>query len=181
MAAVAELRLAHTADLDAGDRRAVRALLDEAFDQQFTDEAYEHALGGVHALVWEGAELVGHGSVVMRRLLHRERALRTGYVEAVAVRADRRRRGHGHAVMTALERVIGRAYELGALAASDQARDLYAARGWQPWSGRAWVVTLGGGVKRTEQDEGSIYVLPVSVELDPHGDLACDWRDGEVW
>lgn len=47
-------------------------LLDEAFpdDEAYTDEDHEHALGGVHALVWEGPELIGHGSVVMRRLLH---------------------------------------------------------------------------------------------------------------
>jgi aminoglycoside 2'-N-acetyltransferase I len=40
--------------------------------------------------VLDGDELVGHGAVVMRRLLHDAQALRTGYVEGVAVRADRR-------------------------------------------------------------------------------------------
>ena len=42
----------------------------------------------------------------MRRLLHDGQALR--YVEAVAVRLDRRRRGHGDVVMEALECVIRR-------------------------------------------------------------------------
>ena len=36
----------------------------------------------MHALASEGDRLVGHGSVVQRRLLHGGRALRTGYVEA---------------------------------------------------------------------------------------------------
>ena len=44
----------------------------------------------------------------MRRLLHDGQALRNGYVEAVAVRLDRRRRGHGDVVMEALECVIRR-------------------------------------------------------------------------
>ena len=35
-----------------------------------TDHDWEHALGGVHALVWEGGELVGHASVIQRRLLY---------------------------------------------------------------------------------------------------------------
>ena len=82
-------------------RRVPRAVLGRG-----TGPAHlEHALGGVHAPLWEGEELIGHGSVVMRRLLHDGMALRTGYVEAVAVRADRRRRGHGEVVMEALERV----------------------------------------------------------------------------
>ena len=94
-----EVRTAHTAELSTEELRAVRVLLDEAFDGGVTDDDYEHALGGVHVLVREGPELVGHGAVVMRRLLHGRRALRTGYVEGVAVRADRRRRGHGAAVL----------------------------------------------------------------------------------
>src|SRR3954468_22110164 len=88
---------------------------------EMTDDSWEHALGGVHALVWEGNGLAGHASVVQRRLLHRGRALRTGYVEGVAVRSDRRGRGYGAAMMDALERVVRRAYDLGALGGTDEA------------------------------------------------------------
>jgi aminoglycoside 2'-N-acetyltransferase I len=69
-----ELRTAHTADLDAGARSAVRLLHDDAFDN-ITDDVFENVLGGVHALVLDDAELIGHGSVVQRRLLHQGRAL----------------------------------------------------------------------------------------------------------
>jgi aminoglycoside 2'-N-acetyltransferase I len=155
-------------------------LLDEAFDGDVTDHDYEHALGGIHALLWEGDQLIGHGSVVMRRLLHGVHALRTGYVEGVAVRSDRRRHGHGAALMTALERVVRGGYEVGALGASDEATDFYAARGWLRWTGSASVIAPGG-IERTTQEEGYIYVLPVSAELTPDGDLACDWRNGDVW
>ncbi len=86
---MAEVRTLHTSELSAEELRAIRLLLDESFDGDFTDDDHEHALGGMHALVREGPELIGHGSVVMRRLLHGGRALRTGYVEGVAVRADR--------------------------------------------------------------------------------------------
>lgn len=175
-----ELRTAHTADLSAGEQQAIRVLLDEAFTECFTDDDHEHVLGGMHALAWEGRELVGHGSVVMRRLVHGDRALRVGYVEGVAVRADRRRRGHGATVMGALERVVRRAYEMGALSTSDEAATFYAARGWQPWTGTASVIAPGG-LERTEEEEGGIYVLPVSAVLTPDGDLACDWRNGDVW
>ena len=174
-----ELRTVHTAWLRPEELRAIRALLDEAFDGEVTDEDYEHALGGIHAMVWDGPELIGHGSVVMRRLLHRERALRTGYVEAVAVRPDRQRRGYGTAVMQVLEEVIRGAYEIGALGATDEAAPFYFRRGWQRWLGTASVLTPYGR-RRTQDEEGCIYVLPVTGEL-PRDDLSCDWRGGDVW
>ena len=176
---MAELRTAHTADLGVAELAAIRSLLQDAFDD-LEDEDVEHALGGVHALVWDGGQLIGHGSVVMRRLLHDGQALRTGYVEGVAVRADRRGRGHGGQVMSALERVVRGAYELGALGATDEAAAFYAARGWQQWAGTASVVAPAG-LRRTPDEEGGIYVLPVTARLRPDGDLACDWRSGDVW
>src|SRR5579884_2667422 len=97
-----EVRLAHTAELAPETLRAARGLLDDVFGADMTDHDWDHALGGMHALVFEAEQLVGHGSVVQRRLVHEGRALRAGYVEAVAVRRDRRGRGHGAAIMAEL-------------------------------------------------------------------------------
>ncbi|MDH6135427.1 aminoglycoside 2'-N-acetyltransferase I [Kitasatospora sp. MAA4] len=174
-----ELQIAHTADLDTAALGAARALLYDVFDDM-TDPDWEHALGGVHALVWESGEVVGHASVIQRRLLHGGRALRAGYVEGVGVRADRRGRGHGAAMMQALERMIRRAYDLGALGAADAAGDFYAARGWQLWQGPTSALTPEG-VVRTAEEDGYIYVLPGSAPLDLSGELTCDWRDGDCW
>jgi aminoglycoside 2'-N-acetyltransferase I len=175
-----EVRTAHTADLDGPTLKATRALLDLVFEGDLSDHDWEHALGGVHALVWEESELIGHASVVQRRLLHGGRALRAGYIEGVGVRADRRRRGHGAAIMAALEHVVRGAYELGALGATGEAAHFYAARGWQLWQGRTSALSPTG-IMRTPEDEGSIYVLPVGAALDLSGELTCDWRDGDVW
>ncbi|UQX03145.1 GNAT family N-acetyltransferase [Streptomyces sp. RerS4] len=173
----------HTSALSGDELLAVRALLDAAFEGDFGEEDFEHALGGMHALVYEGegGVLVAHGSVVQRRVLHRGRALRTGYVEAVAVRADRRRRGLAGAVMARLESVIGRAYVLGALSASEAGAALYEGRGWRPHPGPIGV--LGpGGPERLPEEEGSTYVWtpPGGVRLDPAGRLDFDWRNGDV-
>jgi aminoglycoside 2'-N-acetyltransferase I len=153
--------------------------MDAAFDR-VSDDTFENVLGGVHALVVEEGELVGHGSVVQRRLLHAGRALRTGYVEGVAVRQDRRRQGHGAAMMSALERVVRTAYQLGALGASIEGSRLYAARGWQLWRGPSSALTPDG-IRRTADKDGFIYVLPVSVPVDVSGELICDWRQGDLW
>ncbi len=177
---MAELRVAHTADLDPATLAAARALLDDVFAPEMTDEDWEHALGGVHAVVLEDGEVVGHASVVMRRLLHGGRALRTGYVEGVGVRADRRRRGHATAMMDALERVVRAAYDIGALGSTDEAVDLYLSRGWVRWQGPTSALTPDG-VVRTPEEDGSVFVLPGPAALDLSGELTCDWRRGDVW
>jgi aminoglycoside 2'-N-acetyltransferase I len=179
MASMSEVHTTHTADLDAGTRSAARALLDEVFGDM-TEHDWEHSMGGIHALVWERGELIGHASVIQRRLLHGGRALRTGYLEGVGVRADRRRSGHGGAMMAALERVVRGAYDLGALGATDEAADFYAARGWKLWQGPTSALTPTG-IQRTEEDDGCIYVLPLAVPLDLSDELTCDWRDGDLW
>jgi len=82
--------------------------------------------------------------------------------------------------MDVLERVVRGAYDLGALGATDEAAAFYAARGWELWQGPTSALTPTG-TTRTEQEDGSIYVLPVAVPLDLSGELTCDWRDGDVW
>ena len=106
-----------------------------------TDSDWEHALGGMHALVWEDGDLIGHASVIQRRLMHGGRALRAGDAEGVGVRADQRGRGYGKAMMDALEQVIRRGYDVGGLGATDLAAAFYAARGWQRWRGRCSALT----------------------------------------
>ena len=174
------LEIAHTSALDPAVLDAARALLEDVFAGEFEPEDWEHSLGGLHAIVWEDGELVAHGAVIQRRLVHGGRALRTGYVEGVGVRADRRRRGHGAAVMTALGDVIRRAYDVGALGATDEAVPLYTGLGWRHWEGATYALTPDG-VRRTAEDDGGVYVLPVTPGLDLRGDLTCDWRDGDVW
>lgn len=175
-----EVRTGHTADLDRATLEASRRLLHGVFQGDFSYHDWEHALGGVHVLVWDGDELIGHGSVIQRRLLHGGRALRAGYIEGLGVRADRRHRGHGTALMKALERVVRGAYDIGALGATDAAAAFYTALGWQRWQGPTSALTPTG-IARTPGEDGSIYVLEVGVPLDLSGGLACDWRDGDPW
>jgi aminoglycoside 2'-N-acetyltransferase I len=189
-----EVRVAHTARLEPGLLASARSLLDDAFagheDGDFDDDDWEHSLGGTHALVTRGGdspELLAHGSLVQRRLVHwptdgsGPRVLRCGYVEAVAVRADVRRMRLGWAVMQALEALLP-AYHLGALGAGPGVAPFYAGRGWLPWRGRTYGLAPHGLV-RTADDDDALMVLPVPgvPEPDLDGDLACDWREGDVW
>jgi aminoglycoside 2'-N-acetyltransferase I len=180
MSAMSEIVIAHTADLDAQTLQAIRALLDEVFGKELSEEDWQHALGGMHAMTWDGDELVGHASVVLRRVMYKHQAVRTGYVEAVGVKAAHRGRGHAGAMMAKLERIIAGAYELGALGATEMAAGLYASRGWQLWRGPTSTITPEG-IVQTPWEDGSIYVLPVTAELDLDAELTCDWREGDAW
>ncbi len=173
-------RLVHTADLDEETHRSARQMVLEAYGDGFSDTDWDHALGGMHALIWRHGAIIAHGAVVARRLLHRGTTLRCGYVEAVAVREDWRGQGLAIAVLDACEQVIRGAYPLGALSSSDRGRRLYTVRGWVPWRGRTSALTPTG-IAATPDDDRSVFVLPVTVEVDPTEELTCDWRDGNVW
>jgi aminoglycoside 2'-N-acetyltransferase I len=179
---VPDIRTAHTADLTVADRQAIRRLMDDAFEGRFSTEDWDNTLGGVHALVFEEAELVGHVAVVQRRLLHRSLAIRTGYVEGLAVRRDHRRRGLAGVAMSEAERVITAGYDLGALSDGTNIEGFYQRRGWLTWRGPTSVVSLAG-LRRTPEDDGGVLVLrtPSTPDLDLSGGIACDWRPGDVW
>ncbi len=173
-------RLVHTADLDSETRQRVCRMVTDAFGEGFTDNDWEHALGGMHALLWRHGAIIAHAAVVQRRLIYRGNALRCGYLEGVAVREDCRGQGLVHALMDGCEQVIRGAYQLGALSSSAPARRVYAARGWSPWRGPTSVLTPTGPM-RTPDDDGTVFVLPVEISLDTSAELMCDWRSGDVW
>ncbi|MDT5258310.1 MAG: aminoglycoside 2-N-acetyltransferase, partial [Mycobacterium sp.] len=92
-------RLVHSSDLDSETRQGVWQMVTAAFAGDFTENDWEHALGGMHALIWRHGAIIAHAAVVQRRLLYRGVALRCGYVEGFAVREDCRGQGLAHALM----------------------------------------------------------------------------------
>ncbi len=174
-------RTVHTSQLSAAELAEIRALLDDAFEGDFGDEDWAHGLGGVHALVRDEKGLAAHGSVIMRRVEHEGRSYRIGYVEALAVRADRRRQGLGGLVMAELERVIDRAYDFGALSASDDGAALYRARGWLLWAGRIEAFGPNGAVRLPDEEDSTYLRAAARGPLPaPPAALVFDWRDGDV-
>ena len=176
------LRTAGTAELTPDELGALRRLVFGAFGGRFDEHDWEHTLGGVHVLVVEGGEPVAHGAVVPRVLVAGGQELRTGYVEGVATRDDRRGQGLATAVMREVGRVVRRGYELGALADGTRIPGFYQRLGWETWPGPTFVQGPEGPV-RTDEEDGSILVLRTSATagLELTGALVCDWRAGDVW
>lgn len=162
------------------DLGSILQLLHAAFGEGFTEEDWDHALGGVHVTAHIGRDLVGHGAVVSRRFLNEGRVLHTGYVEAVAVHPHHQGSGIGRGLMGIMADLIDDTYELGALSATGPALTFYRHLGWEQWTGPTQV--LGpSGVTATPDDDGAVFVRRLETTLPLTGPLICDWRDGDVW
>ena len=173
-----------TDDLTPAEIAALRALLWEAFppgdEEGFTEEDWEHALGGLHFMLEQDGAIVAHASVVEREIHVDSRSLRTGYVEAVATDPAQQGRGLGSIVMGAATQHIRDAFELGVLGTGRHR--FYERLGWSTWRGPSAVRTVEGLV-RTPDDDGYIMVLRTrtSPPLDPVTPISCEWRRGDVW
>ena len=153
---MATLRQVTSDELRPDEVEALRDLFDEAWhhkDEVFTEDDFRHAFGGVHFLMVDGPDIVGHASVVPRELRTGDHRLATGYVEAVATRPDHQRRGIGSALMREVGALIDRTYELGALDTGIAA--FYERFGWTVWAGPTFV-WMDVGPEPTPDEDGSV-------------------------
>jgi aminoglycoside 2'-N-acetyltransferase I len=175
-----DVRSFNTDDVSTGLLAEIRVLLDEAFDGDFDDTDWLHALGGVHVVAFENDEVRAHGSVVERLLEVGATPVRTGYVEAVATRPSEQGRGWGTAVMAEIGTIVRSRFDMGALATGEHA--FYERLGWLRWRGPT-AVRRHGALVRTPEDDDAVMVLPVagaaSIELT--ATIACNDRHGDVW
>ncbi len=174
------LRALTTQELTDGEWIRLRAMLDVAFAGYFNDDDWDHAIGGTHVIVEVDHIIVAHASVVARRLEVPDRALHTGYVEAVATHPSFQGRGYASAVMQRAGDLVRESYELGALSTAIPA--FYEQFGWERWQGPTYC-RLPDELVRTEDDDGGVLVLrtPRTGAIDLAAAIACDYRGGDVW
>jgi aminoglycoside 2'-N-acetyltransferase I len=177
------LRALRSDELSSEEVGALRELFRAAWidsSHEFTDEDWDHAVGGVHFILEEGGAILAHASVVERELHTSGHRLTTGYVEAVATWPAHQRRGHGSALMRQVGAYIDETYQLGAL--DSGLTSFYEKVGWQVWKGPTFV-RAESGLIRTSQEDGHVLVrlTPTSPELDLSAPISCDWRPGDAW
>jgi aminoglycoside 2'-N-acetyltransferase I len=146
----------------------------------FTDQDWDHAVGGLHFILEREGTILAHASVIERELHTSGHRLATGYVEAVATWPIHQGLGYGSAVMWEVNRYIDEIFELGALGTGRFA--FYQRLGWQVWKGRTFA-RADSGLIRTAEEDGYVLVrlTPTSPELDLAAPISCDWRPGDVW
>ncbi|MPZ23668.1 MAG: GNAT family N-acetyltransferase [Dehalococcoidia bacterium] len=169
-----------TADLTAQERRAIRALLTAAFEDGFTDDDWDHTLGGLHVIIEDGDAIVAHAAVVPRTLKIAGRPVRAGYVEGVATDATRQRQGLGSLAMSELARVLRREFEMGAL--SSDRHHFYERLGWQRWRGPTYVRDGDRIIRTAHEDDGIMaLVFGPTEQMDLTAPIICEARSGDDW
>lgn len=168
-------------ELEPGLALKVREMLDVAYEGDFADEDWEHACGGMHFWVEEDGEIIAHAAVVIREIEFGEVRLKTGYLEAVATRAEDRGKGYGTMVTRAAGDWILAHCEAGALSTGEHA--FYARLGWELWRGETWMRLASGELERTEDDDGGIMVLRTerTPQWDIEARIVAEERSGDVW
>ena len=178
------LRTVPTDGLTGGELVAIRALMDVAFgddpEEAFTDEDWEHGLGGLHVVLDDGGRIVAHAALVEREIRFDGRPLRAGYVEAVATDPGRQGRGLGTIVMARIGELIRSGFEIGVLGTGRQS--FYGRLGWRTWLGPSGV-RGPDGIEPTPDDDGYLMVLETerTPALDPGATIECDRRPGDSW
>ena len=112
----------------------------------------------MHALAYDGDELVGHASLIQRRHRHAAGRCGAGYVEGVGALADRQRQGPRRGMVDALERIIGSAYDLGRPGRQRRRREALPGTRMVALAGPSGHHALGA--VRPAEEDGFIYVLP---------------------
>lgn len=158
----------------------MRDLFFTAFDERFTEQDWNHTLGGWHFVINEDGFVVAHAAVVRRLIEVAGRSFDAGYVEGVATHPSRQREGLGSLVMGEVARLIRSDFEMGAL--STGVRGFYEDLGWERWQGPTYA-RHGSDLVRTEGEDGGVMVLPcgASQDIDLTAPISCESRPGDDW
>lgn len=158
----------------------LKELVAHAFETRFSDEDWEHGLGGIHISVRESGKLVSHAAVIPRRLYIGKEVYSCGYVEAVATLPNCQRRGFASLAVGEANKLIKNDYEVGALSSSG--KGFYRNLGWEDWDGPSYVLTNGEWIRSASEDHG-IMVLRTDhlSKLDLRSRIACEARSGDSW
>ena len=165
--------------LTATQHHAIRALLDAAFDCEFSDEDNAHACGGVRVIASDGDQIVGHAALIARTVTIAGTPYTVGYVEGVAVAPARQGQGIGAQIMRQITDMAQRDFVVAMLSTGEI--DFYAKFGWQRFVGESFVDDHGTISRTAAEDEGLMLITPLSHLNQPGVAWVCDWRTGDVW
>jgi aminoglycoside 2'-N-acetyltransferase I len=120
---------------------AIRALLDAAFECEFSDEDNDHAAGGVRVIAMDGDQIVGHAALIARTITIAGIPYTVGYVEGVAVLPSYQGQGIGAQIMRQITDMAQRDFVVNMLSTGEI--DFYAKFGWQRFVGQSFVDNHG--------------------------------------
>jgi aminoglycoside 2'-N-acetyltransferase I len=172
-------RTASDHQLTATQHHAIRAVLDAAFADEFSDEDNDHAAGGVRVIAMDGAQIVGHAALIARTITIAGIPYTVGYVEGVAVLPSYQGQGIGAQIMRQITDMAQRDFVVNMLSTGEI--DFYAKFGWQRFVGQSFVDDHGTIIRTAAEDEGLMLLTSLQHLNQPGVAWVCDWRTGDVW
>jgi aminoglycoside 2'-N-acetyltransferase I len=157
----------------------IRNLLKDAFEGDFSEEDWQHSLGGVRLIGFMDEEIVAHGAVAPRAVRIDDVEEIIGYVEAIAVGPRFWRQGIGTALMEEITKICKSQYQFSMLSTGE--KDFYRRFGWVDFKGESYV-DLGEKVVRSEEEDEGLMYLGVGnyLNLSPLK-VVCKSRAGDAW
>ena len=169
-----------TAEASADFLVELKTLLNDAFGDSFSEEDWDHGLGGRHFAILEEGRLVAYCAVVPRRIFIEEKPYSCGYLENVASVPDKRHQGFASIAVREANQFIATHFEFGGLSTSKH--DFYRKLGWQIWLGPTFVIS-NEEWKSSDSENGGIMILETGAvpALDFQCRIACQERPGDDW
>lgn len=167
---------AATHELSSHQITELKQFLHDAFDGEFSDEDFEHCVGGVHFLLMVEGTLIGHASVIERALRIDTTELRIGYLEAMAIAELSRGKGWGSHLLTSVNDYIRLQFGAGALSTGDNS--FYTHAGWQTWHGPSHIIRDQQWFASPEEDGG---IMTLDIEGSRMEPIAIEHRAGDAW
>lgn len=175
-----QVRRFRTASVSPARLQELHQLLFDVFVDDFTDDDWDHALGGWHVVIEDGDMVIAHAAVGARLLEVDGRPVHVGYVEGVAVARVRQSEGIGSLLMDDVNELIRADFEMGGLSTSSH--PFYERLGWERWRGPTFV-RHGGETIRSEDEDDGVMVLRFgpSQTVDLTAPISCESRSGDDW
>lgn len=157
----------------------LRKLLTDAFEDDFSEEDWQHTYGGVRFLGHLDGHLISHGAVVPRKMQVDGASMLVGYVEGIAVSPALWRKGFGSLLLEELTSYCRSEFPLSMLSTDE--KSFYRRHGWSDFEGKSFVLRDGLQYPTEDEDEGLMFLSDLSQGRVSPRQVVCEDRNGDAW
>lgn len=158
---------------------AIRDLLNQAYEGEFSEEDWLHTFGGTRFVGLIGQEIVAHGAVIARNFLINSQARRVGYLEGVAVSVRHQGIGIGSKLLSSMSEFTAAQHQVSMLSTDEF--EFYSRFGWNRFKGKSGVLLDGSLTLTPDEDNGLMYLTGKDGFPEEMLTAYCDAREGDDW
>jgi len=166
-------------DFVADNLAAIKNLLSDAYEGDFSEEDWLHSFGGVRFLGILNNEIVAHGAIVAREVLINEKKTTIGYLEAIAVASKHQGQGIGRELLSSMSEFCASRYQISMLSTDEF--NFYSNFGWKQFKGKSGVSIDDQVILTPDEDEGLMYLIGKAGFSQEILTAYCDPREGDHW